>query len=147
MKMEVKFNKEILQYCYQENTDAKGFLTSCKEILIPYMLKKHKNSLKEYIKLSNIEFINGMRTVEIKTLYTDGDIKIDIATFKNIEKELIKPLYNSLKNLNLKYELKIGCYLYNNVKGESNFSGCWKEFRITNYDYQAELICPSLNTH
>ena len=111
------------------------------------MLKKHKNSLKEYIKLSDIELINGMRTVEIKIFNTDRPIKIDIATFKNIEEELIKPLYNSLKNLNLKYTLKIGCYLYINVKGESRFSQAWKELLLTHYDYKVRFACPALNIY
>ena len=145
--MRIEFNEEILEYCYKENPDAKGFLTSCREILIPYMLKKHKNSLKEYIKLSDIELINGMRTVEIKIFNTDRPIKIDIATFKNIEEELIKPLYNSLKNLNLKYTLKIGCYLYINVKGESRFSQAWKELLLTHYDYKVRFACPALNIY
>lgn len=145
--MRIEFNEEILQYCYQENPDAKGFLASCREILIPYMLKKHKNSLKEYISLGDIELINDMRTVEIKVFNTDRPIKIDTATFKNIEKELIQPLYNSLKNLNLKYTLKIGCYLYINVKGESRFACCWKELRISNYDYKVKFVCPSLDIY
>ena len=101
--MRIELNEEILEYCYKENTEAKGFLTSCREILIPYMLKSHKRSLKEYISLKDIELINSMRTVEIKVLNIDRDIKIEKKTFKNIEKELIQPLYNSLKNLNLKY--------------------------------------------
>ena len=145
--MRIEFNEEILQYCYQENTDAKGFLASCREILIPYMLKKHKNSLKEYIKLGDIELINGMRTVEIKIFNTDRPVKIDIATFKNIEKELIQPLYNSLKNLNLKYTLKIGCYLYINVKGESRFASSWKNLLISDYDYKVKFVCPSLDVY
>lgn len=145
--MKIEFNEEILEYCYKENTDAKGFLTSCREILIPYMLKKHKNSLKEYIKLDDIELINTMRTVKIKVFNIYGPIKINTATFKNIEMELIKPLYNSLKNLNLKYELKIGCYLYSYVKGESTFSCCWKELRISNYDYQVRFVCPNLDIY
>ncbi|KAB0574521.1 hypothetical protein F7P74_06195 [Helicobacter pullorum NCTC 12824] len=145
--MRIEFNEEILEYCYKENTEAKGFLTSCREILIPYMLKKHKNSLKEYISLGDIELINTFRTVEIKVFNTDRAIKIDKATFKNIEKELIQPLYNSLKNLNLKYALKIGCYLYINVKGESRFSSCWKELKISDYGYQARFVCPSLDMY
>lgn len=145
--MRIEFNEEILKYCYQENPDAKGFLTSCREILIPYMLKKHKNSLKEYIRLGDIELINSMRTVEIKIFNTDKPIKIDIATFKNIEKELIQPLYNSLKNLNLKYILKIGCYLYINVKGESRFSCSWKNLLISDYDYKIKFVCPSLDVY
>lgn len=145
--MRIEFNEEILEYCYKENPDAKGFLTSCREILIPYMLKKHKNSLKEYIKLSDIELINGFRTVEIKVFNTDRPIKIDIATFKNIEKELIQPLYNSLKNLNLKYTLKIGCCLYINVKGESRFASCWKNLLISDYDYKIKFVCPSLDVY
>ena len=145
--MRIEFNEEILEYCYKENPDAKGFLTSCREILIPYMLKKHKNSLKEHISLGDIELINGMRTVEIKVFNIDKPIKIDIATFKNIEKELIQPLYNSLKNLNLKYTLKIGCYLYINVKGESRFARCWKNLLISNYDYKIKFVCPSLDVY
>lgn len=145
--MRIEFNEEILRYCYQENPDAKGFLTSCREILIPYMLKKHKRSLKEYIKIEDIELINELRTVEIKVFNIDKPIKIDIATFKNIEEELIKPLYNSLKNLNLKYILKIGCYLYINVKGESRFSCSWKELRISEYDYKVKFVCPSLDIY
>lgn len=145
--MRIEFNEEILQYCYQENLEAKGFLASCREILIPYMLKKHKNSLKEYIKLDNIELINDMRTVEIKVFNTDRPIKINIDTFKSIEKELIQPLYNSLKGLNLKYSLRIGCYLYNNIMGASSFSCAWKEIRISNYDYQVRFVCPSLGIY
>lgn len=145
--MRIEFNEEILEYCYKENPDAKGFLTSCREILIPYMLKKHKNSLKEYIKLDNIELINDMRTVEIKIFNTDRPIKIDIATFKSIEKELIQLLYNSLKGLNLKYSLRIGCYLYNNIMGTSRFSCAWKEIRISNYDYQVRFVCPNLGIY
>lgn len=145
--MRIEFNEEILEYCYKENPDAKGFLTSCREILIPYMLKKHKNSLKEYIRLGDIELINGMRTVEIKVFNIDKPIKIDTATFKNIEKELIQPLYNSLKNLNLKYTLKIGGYLYINVKGESRFASCWKNLLISDYDYKIKFICPSLDIY
>ena len=145
--MRIELNEEILEYCYKENTEAKGFLTSCREILIPYMLKKHKNSLKEYIRLHDIVLINSMRTVEIKVFNIDRPIKIDTATFKNIEKELIQPLYNSLKNLNLKYSLKIGCYLYINVKGESRFTYCWKELRISNHDYKVKFVCPSLGVY
>ena len=145
--MRIEFNEEILEYCYKENTEAKGFLTSCREILIPYMLKKHKNSLKEYIRLDDIELTNYFRTVEIKVFNIDKPVKIDIATFKNIEKELIQPLYNSLKNLNLKYTLKIGCYLYINVKGESRFACCWKDLRISNYDYKVKFVCPNLDVY
>lgn len=145
--MRIEFNEEILEYCYQENLEAKGFLASCREILIPYMIKKHKNSLKEYIKLSDIVLINSMRTVEIKVFNTDRPIKIDIATFKSIEKELIQPLYNSLKGLNLKYSLRIGCYLYNNIMGESRFSCAWKEFLLTHYDYQVRFVCPNLGVY
>lgn len=146
--MRIEFNEEILQYCYQENPDAKGFLTSCREILIPYILKNHKNSLKEYISLSNIELINESRIVEIKVFNTDRDVKIKRETFKNIEQEFIQPLYNSLKDLkNLKYSLKIGCYLYINVKGESRFSQAWKELIISNYDYKVRFACPALNIY
>ena len=145
--MRIEFNEEILEYCYQENTEAKGFLASCREILIPYMLKKHKNSLKEYIRLMDIELINSMRTVEIKVFNTDRPIKIDIATFKNIEMELIKPLYNSLKNLNLKYTLRIGCYIYINVEGESRFARCGKDLRISTPDYQVNFVCPDLDIY
>ena len=145
--MRIELNKEILEYCYKENTEAKGFLTSCREILIPYMLKNHKRSLKEYVSLEDIELINSMRTVGIKVLNIDRDIKIEKKTFKNIEKELIQPLYNSLKNLNLKYSLKIGCYLYINVKGESRFAHCWKNLRISNHDYKVSFVCPSLDVY
>lgn len=145
--MKIEFNEEILEYCYKENIDAKGFLTSCREVLMPYILKKHKNSLKEYIRLCDIELINSMRTVEIKVFNTDRPIKIDIATFKNIEKELIQPLFNSLKGLNLKYTLRIGCYLYNNIIGESIFARAWKELRISNHDYQVKFVCPSLDVY
>lgn len=145
--MKIEFNEEILEYCYKENIDAKGFLTSCREVLMPYILKKHKNSLKEYIRLCDIELINSMRTVEIKVFNTDRPIKIDIATFKNIEKELIQPLFNSLKGLNLKYTLRIGCYLYNNIMGESRFARAWKELRISNHDYQVKFVCPSLDVY
>lgn len=146
--MRIEFNEEILQYCYQENLEAKGFLTSCREILIPYILKNHKNSLKEYISLSDIVLINGMRTVEIKVFNIYKGVKIKRESFKNIEKELIQPLYNSLKDLkNLKYMLKIGCYLYINVKGESRFSQAWKELIISNYDYKVRFACPALNIY
>lgn len=145
--MRIEFNEEILEYCYKKNLDAKGFLASCREILIPYMLKKHKNSLKEYIQLGDIELINYFRTVEIKVFNTDRPIKIDIATFKNIEEELIRPLYNSLKNLNLEYTLKIGCYLYINVKGESRFACSWKNLLISDYDYKIKFVCPSLDVY
>ena len=145
--MRIEFNEEILEYCYKENTEAKGFLTSCKEILIPYILKNHKESLYEYIELGNIEFININRTAEIMVLNTDRGIKINIATFKNIKKELIQPLYHSLKDLKLEYTLKIECDLYVANGTESNFSGCWKEFRISNYDYQARLVCPRLSEY
>lgn len=144
--MKIELNKEILEYV-ERNTEAKGFLTSCREILIPYILKNHKRSLKEYIKLGDIELINAFRTVEIKVLNTDRDIKIKIESFKNIEKELIQPLFNNLKDLNLKYTLKINCYLYIDVKGESRFSSCWKEFRISNYYYKVKLVCPSLDAY
>ena len=145
--MRIEFNEEILEYCYKENPEVEGFLTSCREILIPYMLKKHKNPLKEYIRLGDIELINDMRTIEIKVFNTDRPIKINTATFKNIEKELIQPLFHSLKGLNLKYSLKIGCYLYINVKGESSFSRAWKEIRISNYDYKVRFVCPSLDAY
>lgn len=146
--MRIEFNEEILEYCYKENPDAKGFLTSCREILIPYILKNHKNSLKEYINLSDIVLINGMRTVEIKVFNIYKGVKIKRESFKNIEKELIQPLYNSLKDLkNLKYMLKIGCYLYINVKGESRFSQAWKELIISNYDYKVRFACPALNIY
>lgn len=146
--MRIEFNEEILQYCYQENLEAKGFLTSCREILIPYILKNQRSSLKEYISLSDIVLINNSRTVEIKVFNIDKTVKIKKETFKDIEKELIQPLYNSLKDLkNLKYTLKIGCYLDINVKGESRFSGVWKEFLLTYYDYQVRLVCPALNIY
>ncbi|WP_278347327.1 hypothetical protein [Helicobacter pullorum] len=144
--MKIELNKEILEYV-EQNTEAEGILTSCREILIPYILKNHEESLYEYIELSDIEFINIIRTTEIKVLNTDKSIKIKKATFKNIEKELIQPLFNSLKDLNLEYTLKIECDSYVANGTESNFSGCWKEFRITNYDYQARLICPSLDEY
>lgn len=144
--MEVKLNKEILEYV-EQNTEAECFLTSCKEILIPYILKNHKKSLKEYIELDNIELVDVNRGVETRVLYTDRAIKIDIATFKNIEKELIQPLFNSLKDLNLKYGLKIGCYLHVDVGDRSKFASCWKEFRITGYDYQPRFVCPSLGIY
>lgn len=145
--MRIEFNEEILEYCYKENIDAKGFLTSCREILIPYMLKKHKRSLKEYIKIADIELINELRTVEIKVFNIDKPIKINKVTFKSIEEELIKPLYNSLKNLNLKYTLRINCYLYIEVEGKSIFSCCWKELRISKYGCQVRFVCPSLDTY
>ena len=144
--MEVKLNKEILEYV-EQNTEAEGFLTSCREILIPYILKNHKRSLKEYIELNGIELINTFRTVEIRVLNIDRDIKIDKATFKNIEKELIQPLYHSLENLNLKYSLKIDCILYLENGDISKFSCCWKEFRISNYGYQVRFVCPSLDVY
>ena len=146
--MEVKLNKEILEYV-EQNKEAEGLLTSCKEILIPYILENHKESLYEYIELDNIELelINYFRTVEIKVLDTDRDIKIRSSTFRSIEKELIQPLFNSIKGLNLKYSLRIACYLYIANGTESNFSSCWKEFRISNYDYEAKLICPSLGVY
>lgn len=146
--MRIEFNEEILQYCYQENLEAKGFLASCREILIPYILKNHKNSLKEYINLSDIALINSSRTIEIKVFNIDRDVKIKKEAFKNIEKELIQPLYNSLKDVkNLKYILKIGCYLYINVKGENRFSRAWKELLLTHYDYQVRFVCPSLGIY
>lgn len=146
--MRIELNEEILQYCYQENLEAKGFLTSCREILIPYILKNHKNSLKEYINLSDIVLINNSRTVEIKVFNIDRDVKVKLEAFKNIEKELIQPLYNSLKDVKqLKYILKIGCYLYINVKGESRFSQAWKELLLTHYDYKVRFTCPALNIH
>lgn len=145
--MRIEFNEEILEYCYQENTEAKGFLTSCREVLIPYILKKYKNSLKEYIRLHDIELINSMRTAEIKVFNTDRPIKIDIATFKNIEEELIRPLFNSLKGLNLKYTLRIGCYLYNNIEGESRFARAWKNLLISDCDYKIKFVCPSLDIY
>ena len=39
--------------------------------------------------------------------------------------------------------------LINNLENEveSVFSGCWKEFRITNYNYQESFICPSLDVY
>lgn len=144
--MKIELNKEILEYV-EQNTEYEGLLTSCKEILIPYILKNHKKSLKEYIKIDGIELINAFRTVEIKVLNTDRDIKIKIESFKNIEKELIQPLFNNLKDLNLKYTLKIDCFLYLENGDRSKFACCWKEFRISNYDYQARLICPSLNVY
>ena len=145
--MRIEFNKEILQYCYQENQDAKGFLTSCEEILIPYILKNHKKSLKEYIEIDRIALTNYFRTVEIKVLDTNRDIKIRTSTFKSIEKELIQPLFNSIKDLNLKHSLRIVCYLYLENGDRSKFACCWKEFRISNYDYQAKFACPSLDIY
>lgn len=146
--MRIEFNEEILEYCYQENLEAKGLLTSCREILIPYILKNHRNSLREYISLSDIALINNSRTDEIIVFNTYGKVKIKKETFKNIEKELIQPLYNSLKDLkNLKYILKIGCYLYINVKGESRFSYAWKELLISNYDYKVRFVCPNLDVY
>ena len=144
--MKVEFNKEILEYV-EQNTEAEGLLTSCKEILIPYILKNHKKSLKEYIKIANIELTNYFRTVEIKVLDANRDIKIKDATFKNIEKELIQPLFNSIKDLNLKYTLKINCFLYLKDGDRSKFACCWKEFRISNYDYQVRFVCPSLDIY
>ena len=144
--MKVEFNKEILEYIKQ-NKEAKGFLASCREILIPYILKNHKKSLKEYIKIDNIELTNYFRTVEIKVLDTDRDIKIRKATFKDIEKELIQPLFNNIKGLNLKYTLKINCFLYLEDGDRSKFACCWKEFRISNYDYQVRFVCPSLDIY
>ena len=144
--MEIELNKEILEYV-EQNTEAEGILTSCREILIPYILKNHEESLYECIELSEIEFINIVRATEIKVLNTDGSIKIKKATFENIEKELIYPLYHSFKDSNLEYTFKIECDLLVASKTESLFSGCWKEFRITNYDYQEKLICPSLNAY
>lgn len=146
--MRIEFNEEILEYCYQENLEAKGFLISCREILIPYILKNQRSSLKEYISLSDIVLINNSRTVEIKVFNIDETVKIKKETFKDIEKELIQPLYSSLKDLkNLKYILKIGCYLDINVKGESRFSGVWKELLLTHYNYQVRLVCPSLGIY
>ena len=145
--MKIELNKEILEYV-EQNTEAEGILTSCKEILIPYILKNHKESLKEYIELDNIELVNVNRETEARVLYTDRVIKIEERTFKNIEKELIQPLFHSLKDLNLKHTLEIGCYLHRDIGGgESRFSGAWREFRIANYGYQERLICPSLNTY
>lgn len=88
-----------------------------------------------------------MRTAEIKVFNTDRPIKIDIATFESIEKELIQLLFNSLKGLNLEYTLKIECDLYVANGTESNFSGCWKEFRITNHDYRVKFVCPRLDIY
>ena len=144
--MKIELNKEILEYIKQ-NKEAKGILTSCKEILIPYILENLEESLHEYIELSDIEFINIDRATEINVLNTDEFIKIRKVTFKDIEKELIQPLFNSLKNLNLEYTLKIECDLYVANGAESVFSGCWKEFRITNYSYQERLVCPSLGVY
>lgn len=144
--MKVRFNKEILEYIKQ-NKEAKGILTSCKEILIPYILENHEESLHEYIELSDIEFINIDRATEINVLNIDRLVKIRKVTFKDIEKELIQPLFNSLKNSNLEYTLKIECDLYVANEVESVFSGCWKEFRITNYSYQEKLVCPSLSEY
>ena len=144
--MEIELNKEILE-CVEQNTEAEGILTSCREILIPYILKNHEESLYECIELSEIEFISIARTTEIKVLNTDGSIKIKKAAFKNIEKELIYPLYHSFKDSNLEYTFKIECDLFVTSGTESIFSGCWKEFIITNYDYQEKLICPSLNAY
>ena len=144
--MRIEFNEEILEYVKQ-NTETEGILTSCREILISYILKNHEESLYEYIELSEIEFVNIARATEIKVFNTDGPIKIRSSTFNSIEKALIQPLFNSLKGLNLEYTLKIECDLYVANGTESNFSGCWKEFRITNYDYQERLICPRLNAY
>lgn len=145
--MKIEFTEEILKYCYEENKEYEGFLTSCEEILIPYILKNHKKSLKEYIHLDGIALINDFRTVEINVFDIDRDTKINVGTFKNIEKELIRPLYHSLKGLNLKYLLKISGYLYLGNGDISKFACCWKEFRISNYDYQVRVICPSLNVY
>ena len=144
--MKVEFNKEILE-CIKQNKEAKGILTSCKEILIPYILENHEESLHEYIELSDIEFISIDRATEISVLDTDELIKIRKATFKDIEKELIQPLFNSLRNSNLEYTLKIECDLYVASETESVFSGCWKEFIITDYNYQERFVCPSLNEY
>ena len=144
--MKIELNKEILEYV-EQNKCAEGFLTSCREILIPYILKNHNKSLKEYIEIDGIELTNYFRTVEIKVLDTDRDIKIRSSTFRSIEKELIQPLFNSIKGLNLKYSLRIACYLYVANGDRSKFTGCWKEFRISNYDYQARFICPSLDMY
>lgn len=144
--MKIEFNKEILEYI-EQNKKAEGLLTSCEEILIPYILKNHKKSLKEYIEIDGIALTNYFRTVEIKVLDTDRDIKIRTSTFKSIEKELIQPLFNSIKDLNLEYSLRIACYLYLANGDRSKFACCWKEFRISNYDYQARLICPSLDMY
>ena len=144
--MEIEFNEVLLWYAKQ-NTEVEDILTSCREILIPYILKNHEESLHEYIELSDIVFTNISRVAEIEVLNTDRDIKIRKATFKNIEKELIQPLFNSLKDLNLEYTLKIECDLYVASKTESEFSGCWKDFWISNYEYKEKLICPSLDIY
>ena len=145
--MKIEFTEEILKYCYEENKEYKGFLTSCERILMPYILNNHKKSLKEYIELDNIELISRDRMTEIKVFNTYSVIKIKKETFKNIEEELIRPLYHSLKGLQLKYALKIGCYLYIDVNGESRFTGAWKELRIERYDYRVRFVCPSLNVY
>lgn len=145
--MEIEFTEEILKYCYEENRGYRGFLTSFEEILMPYILKNHKKSLKEYIELDNIELIIGVgdRITEIKVFNTYEAIKISKEALRNIEEELIQPLYNSLKDLNLEYILKIGCYLYIDVKGESIFTGAWKELMISRCDYKVRFVCPSLD--
>lgn len=144
--MKIELNEVLLWYIKQ-NKWAESFLTSCREILIPYILKNHDESLYEYIELSDIEFINIMRTTEIKVLNTDRPIKIRKFTFRNIEKELIQPLFNSWKDLNLEYTLKIECDLYIACRTESEFSGCWKDFWLSNYEYKAKLVCPSLSEY
>ena len=141
--MNIELNEVLLWYAKQ-NTEVEGFLTSCIEILIPYILKNHEESLHEYIELSDIELINISRATGIKVFNTDEPIKIRKSTFQNIEMELIKPLYNSLKDLNIEYTLKIECDLYVASRDESEFSGCWKDFWLSNYEYKAKLICPSL---
>lgn len=142
--MRIEFNEEILRYCYEEDLEVRDFLASCKEILIPYILKNHKDFLKECVRLKTIELIIINRGVEVKVLDIDNDIdndiKIEKETFKDIEKELIQPLYNSIKDLNFEYILKIGCHLYIDVKGDGRLVGAWREFRITNYDYQARFV-------
>ena len=144
--MKIELNKEILEYV-EQNTEAKGFLASCKKILIPYILKNHKESLKEYISLDDIELINSSWTLEKRVLDFDRDIKINTKTFKDIERELIRPLHHSLKDVNSPLILKFNCVLYLENGAISKFSCCWREYRITNYDYKSKLVCPSLNTY
>lgn len=145
--MKIEFTEEILKYCYEVNRKYRGFLTSFKEILMPYILKNHKKSLKEYIELDNIELIIGDRITEIKVFNTYEAIKISKEALRNIEEELIRHLYNSLRDLQIKYLLKIGCYLYINVKGESRFTGAWKELMISRCDYKVRFVCPSLDVY
>lgn len=145
--MKIEFTEEILKYCYEENKEYRGFFTSCEEILIPYILKNHKNSLKEYIELDNIELISRDRITEIKVFNTYKAIKISEETFRNIEEELIRPLYHSLKGLQLKYTLRIGSYLHIDVSGDGRFAKVWREFLIKSYGYNTRVVCPSLNVY